>query len=168
MNPPSSKEYKVPQLLGDEQSRLIRMEEMATGVKELMSELRDDMKSINRKLATLEQNRAVSEVQASQNAKDIIELQTDLKVACKEIGDIQSELKSYKFTGNIMKGFIGTLMAGVIWLLSTTIETQRIAGNNSLAVQNLKDADVKLENRSDQIEGRINDGQIGESEGKNK
>lgn len=104
MNPPSSTEYRAPQLLGDEQSRLVRMEEMSKGIKDLMSDLRDDMKSINNKLSALEQNRAVSDLQASQNAKDIIALESDLKVACTKISDVQAELKGYKFTGNILRG----------------------------------------------------------------
>lgn len=136
---PSSKEYKPPQLLGDEQSRLIRVEEVMNGTKDIMSELRDEMKSINRQLSKLEENRAVSEVQTLQNAKDIIELQTDLKVACTKINDVQAELKGYKLTAKVLHGIGAALFAiafscvGWVFVTIISLKTQQSINTSTIS-----------------------------------
>lgn len=154
----SNDNYKPPQWLGDEQARLIRTEAVLTGIKELMDGVSDNLKGINNKLENLERTRAVADLQAANNARDITELKASLsrEVIALEgkletntvcINDIKSDLKAYKFTGNIMKLFIGVLVAGIVWLVSTLISVQGTSSLHSSAITNLKEALTEAKGR---------------------
>ena len=159
-NTPLDTSYRPPQLLGDEQSRLIRTEEMTVRIDKLMNELKDELRGISSKLTNLEQNRAVSEVRATNNAEHIATLEQKLVVTCDIVNDLKSDLKGYKFTGNLLKVFIGILFSGVVWLIATTMAAHTIAGNNAIAIGNLKDSTTEIKTRVTVVERGLTELQV--------